>query len=88
MAKPRRSAEYIPRKIPEWKFRRPFAGLERATLANLAKFFGLKYEADQTPFEALWSISRQAALDAMGRDILAIRRIGEIMGVVAEEDFR
>lgn len=27
MAKPRHSAQYIPRKIPERKFRRPFAGL-------------------------------------------------------------
>lgn len=61
---------------------------ERATLANLAKFFGVKYEVIQTPFEALWSISRQTALDAMRRDILAIRRIGEIIGVVAEEDFQ
>ena len=49
---------------------------------------GLNFEALQTPFEALWSISRQAALDAMRRDIFVIRRIGEIMDVVAEEDFQ
>lgn len=61
---------------------------ERATLANLAKFFGLKYEPNPSPFEAMWIVNRESALDAMRRDVLAIRYIGEIMGVIAEEDFQ
>lgn len=61
---------------------------ERTTLANLAKFFGLKYEPIATPLEAMWRISRKTALKEMERDVLAIRYIGEVMGVVAEEDFQ
>ena len=61
---------------------------ERTTLANLAKFFGLKYEPLETPFEAMWIVNRESALKTMERDVLAIRYIGEVMGVVAEEDFQ
>ena len=60
---------------------------ERTTLANLSKFFGLKYEP-LAPFEAMWSVNRKSALKAMERDVLAIRYIGEVMGVVVEEDFQ
>ena len=59
---------------------------EKASLGNIARFFGIKRKDEEINFNAMWQISPSRAIEKLKSDILSIRRIGEAMGVVREED--
>lgn len=59
---------------------------EKASLGNIARFFGIKRKDEEINFNAMWQISPSRAIEKLKSDVLSIRRIGEAMGVVREED--
>ena len=59
---------------------------EKASLGNTARFFGIKRKDEEINFNAMWQISPSRAIEKLKSDVLSIRRIGEAMGVVREED--
>ena len=46
----------------------------------------LKQSMEEINFNAMWQISPSRAIEKLKSDVLSIRRIGEAMGVVREED--
>ena len=59
---------------------------EKASLGNIARFFGIKRKDEEINFNAMWQISPSRAIEKLKSDVLSIRRISEAMGVVREED--
>ena len=59
---------------------------EKASLGNIARFFGIKRKDEEINFNAMWQISPSRAIEKLKSDVLSIRRIGEAMGVVREEN--
>ena len=53
---------------------------------DLLQVFGIKRKDEEINFNAMWQISPSRAIEKLKSDVLSIRRIGEAMGVVREED--
>ena len=60
---------------------------ERASLNNVAKFFGIEEDAtDGSKFSDMWLVNREAASSQLESKLRFVRTIGERLGVIDEED--